>query len=248
MNSITLVEALGIVGQCGRQEMSQAFNLAAIAFFTLLATVAGCYGIYCLFRSIRAAGSSSLASVIFAAYALCIARAGNDSNKPPKIPKADIIFDTFLSDNGSVATNDYPTIRWRYDAMAANDYLHIDARPKGSTNETDWLGYYVGRVTDGSWHGHMPGCTGMTIHVWSEYVQPSPVSTNGVYHLDYLSVPLDCVQDTLRTWCLLRTPIFDAEEKRLMAPPSLPEPLAVEIPHDLINGILNNEQENQDEN
>ena len=196
MSSITLVEALGIVEQCGRQEMSQAFTLAAIAFFTLAATAAGCYGIYRLCRSIRAAGSSSLASVIFAAYALCIARAGNDSNKPPKIPKADIIFDTFLADNGSVATNDYPTIRWRYDAMAANDYLHIDARPKGSTNETDWLGYYVGRVTDGSWHGHMPGCTGMTIHVWSEYVQPSPVSTNGVYHLDYLSVPLDRAQET----------------------------------------------------
>lgn len=250
MSSITLVEALGIVEQCGRQEMSQAFTLAAIAFFTLAATAAGCYGIYRLCRSIRAAGSSSLASVIFAAYALCIARAGNDSNKPPKIPKADIIFDTFLADNGSVATNDYPTIRWRYDAMAANDYLHIDARPKGSTNEMDWLGYYVGRVTDGSWHGHMPGCTGMTIHVWSEYVQPSPVSTNGVYHLDYLSVPLDRAQETegLRTWCLLRTPICDADEKRLMAPPSLPEPLVIEIPKDLIDSFLNNEPENQDEN
>lgn len=256
MTNITIVEALWLVDQGGRQEMSQILILATIAFFTLAATAAGCYGIFCLYRSLRAAGASFLASVFFVAYALGIARAGNDSNKPQEVPKADIFFDTFLADHGSVATNDYPIIRWRYDPMAANDYLHIEARPKGSTNETDWLGYYVGRVTDGSWHGYMPGCTGMVIHVWSEYVPPPSEYTNGVFHLDNLSIPLDYIPatDDFRKWNLLRTPIFDAVDRRLMSPPSLPPqieiPMApkIEIPKELINRFLNDEgKENHDE-
>jgi len=250
MTDLSINQILGIVELAGRQEMNHLFLIGIVAVFTAAATVAGAYGIYLLYRNGRRSGHSVLSSLFFAAYALCVAFAGNDSNKPTPTPEATIVFDTSLYDDGSVATNDCPTIRWTYDPWIANDVLHIEARPKGSTNETDWIQYYVGRVTDASWTGYIPACTGMTICVWSEYVQPSPVSTNGVYHLEYLSVPLDYVQDAgdLRMWDLLRTPIYDADEKRLMSPPSLTEPLVIEIPNELLNSFLNNEPENQDEN
>lgn len=244
---LTLGEALEVVAWAGRQEMRQALLAAAMAAFAALATVAAVWGIALLYRSSRKAGASALPSLLFAAYALCIAYAGSDSNKPASAPSARIVFDVSLYDDGSVATNDYPTIRWRHDPWIADDVLHIDARPKGSTNDADWIGFYVGRVADLSWAGHMPACTGMTIHVWSEYVQPSPVTTNGVYLLDYLASPLDRApeQESRRTWSLLRTPVYDAEERRLLSPPSLPSPLAADV------DVLDNEpngKEIEDEN
>jgi len=236
---ISILDQLWLVAQIEQEECSKAFFLIAAVAFTLLTVLM-------VFGSFKRSGGSVLASIVFAMLSLSLARA-NDSNKPTPVPSATITWDVSLHDFGSVATNDYPRIGWTYDQWIANDVLHIDARPKGSTNESDWVSYYVGRVSDTFWTGYMPGCTGMTIYVWSEYVAPPPVTTNGVYHLDYLSVPLDYVQETedLRMWDLLRTPIYDAEEKRLMSPPSLPEPLVIEIPQDLINSFLNNEPENE---
>lgn len=247
MTDLTLNQALEIVEWSGRQEMCGILVAAAIAAFTAMATVAGAWGIALLYRNSRKAGDSVLPSLLFAAYALCVAYAGSDSNKPPDVPSARIAFDAGLYDDGSVATNDYPTIRWRYDPWIAADVLHIDARPKGSTNDADWIGYHVGRVSDASWTGHMPACTGMAIHVWSEYVPPSPVTTNGVYHLDYLAPPLDCGPGPAgrRAWVPLRTPVYDAAERRLMSPPALPRPLAAGIDV-LDNG--HHEKENRDEN
>jgi len=244
MTNLSIDQVLEIVEWSGRQEINHLFLFGMIAVLTAAATVAGAYGIYLLYRNSRRYGASFMSSLFFVAYALVIAYAGNDSNKPT--PSATIVFDTSLYNNGSVATNDYPTICWTYDQLIANDVLHIDARPKGSTNATDWIQYYEGHVIDASWTGYMPSCTGMTIYVWSEYVQPSPVSTNGVYHLEYLSVPLDYVQESedLRMWELLRTPIYDLDENRLMSPPSLPDPIVIDIPQDLINNLLNTEPEN----
>ena len=246
--SIDIDQVLEIVEWSGRQEMARLLLVGMIAAFTAAATAAGAYGVYRLYRNRRKAGASVLQSLFLAAYALCVAWAGNDSNKPTPTPSANLVFDTSLHDDGSVATNDYPTIRWRYDPWIAADVLHIDARPKGSTNDADWIGYYVGRVADASWTGYMPACTGMAIHVWSEYVPPSPVTTNGVYHLDYLAHPLDRAPEPegCRTWSLLRTPVYDASERRLMSPPALPRPLAAGI--DLLDNGHHNERENKDEN
>jgi len=236
---ISILDQFLLIAQFEQEECSKAFFLIAGFAFSFVVLMTS-------FGSFRKRGSSRFASLVFAMISLCLARA-NDSNKPMPVPSATITWDVSLHDFGSVATNDYPRIGWTYDQWIANDVLHIDARPKGSTNAADWVSYYVGRVTDTFWTGYMPGCTGMTIYVWSEYVEPPPVTTNGVYHIDYLSVPLDYVQETedLRMWDLLRTPIYDADEKRLMSPPSLPEPLVIEIPQYLINSFLNNEPENE---
>lgn len=247
MTDITIDQMLDIVEWSGRQETCGLLAAAAIAVFTALATVAGAYGLALLYRHSRKAGASVPSALFLAAYALCVAYAGSDSNKPPDVPSARIVFDASLYDDGSVATNDHPTIRWRYDPWIAADVLHIDARPKGSTNDADWIGYHVGRVADASWTGHVPACTGMAIHVWSEYVPPSPVTTNGVYHLDYLAHPLGRAPEPegRRTWSLLRTPVYDASERRLMSPPALPRPLAADV--DVLDDGQNNEKENNDE-
>lgn len=247
MTDLPIDRALEIVEWSGRQETGHLLLVGIVAVLAAAATVAGAYGICLLYRKIRRSGESVLSSLLFAAYALCAAYAGSDSNKPPDVPSARIVFDAGLYDDGSVATNDHPTIRWRYDPWLADDVLHVDARPKGSTNDADWIGYHVGRVSDASWTGHMPACTGMAIHVWSEYVPPSPVTTNGVYHIDYLAPPLDCEPGPAgrRAWVPLRTPVYDASERRLMSPPALPRPLAAGVDA-LDNG--HNEKENRDEN
>lgn len=176
----------------------------------------------------RKAGMSSLAFAAFAAYALLIARAGNDgSNKPQPVPSAVIRFDRGLYDMGSVATNDYPVIAWRYDSFLENDIVHISARPKASTNELDWIDYHVGPVSDTLWRGYIPACTGMVVWVWCEYIPPAPESTNGVYHLDFLAEPMDYEppSEDVNEWVLLRTQVIDAEGGRLMSPPIIPQPL-----------------------
>jgi len=238
----TIIEQMLLVAQLEQEECQKAFFLVAGFAFTVVVLIAA-------FGSFRKRGASGFASLVFAVIALGLARA-NDSNKPTPVPSATIVWDVSLHDFGSVATNDYPRIGWTYDQWIGGDVLHIDARPKGSTNEADWVSYYVGRVSDTFWTGYMPGCTGMTIYVWSEYVEPPPVTTNGVYHLEYLAEPLDREQGDgdFRMWDLLRTPIYDADEKRLMSPPSLPSPLVIEIPDESINSFLNTESENQDEN
>lgn len=244
MTSITLVETLEIVEWGFRQEMSHLILIAAATIFTLLATIAGCYGIYRLYRGVRKTGASILSSLFIGSCMIYLMYAGSDSHKPQAMPSARIIFDTYLYDNGSVATNDYPTIRWSHDPLIADDMLHIEARPKASTDETDWVEYYIGRVTASQWSGHMTGCTGMEIYVWSEYVPPPTSKTNGVYLLDYLAAPL-CDIEGPRTWNLLRTPIYDADGGRLVSPPRLAPPVEILIPPEAVNRSLNNEDKDK---
>ena len=186
--------------------------------------------VWMIYKRHRRAGGSALAAVAFGAYALLFAWAGNDGNKPKPTPSATLRFDVGLYDQGSVATNDHPVIAWAFDPWLASDTVHISARPKGSTNELDWIDYHIGPVADTIWRGFIPACTGMVIWVWSEYVPPAPEHTNGVYHLEYMSEPMDWEPvDCVRKWNLLRTPIIDAADRRLMSPPIIPEPVIIEV-------------------
>jgi len=247
MINLTINQIVSIVEWSGRQEMFRLVLMTIGAAVALTASAFAAYGIVKMYRNLRRSGLSVLSAIFFSAYVLVVAYAGNDANKPDQAPSANLVFDTSLYNNGSVATNDYPSIKWTYDPWIANDVLHIDARPKESTNDSEWVTYYTGRPYDMLWTGYMPGCTGMTIYVWSEYVQPSPVSTNGVYHLDYLSSPLDYdpASGDMRSWILLRTPIYDSSENRLMSPPELPNPplmpmsLMIDIPQEQIDDFIN---------
>lgn len=253
MSGLTPAEAAAAaLGFC-RGDLVRAFALFSVAIGSAVALAMGACGVCALFRSRRAAGASILSSLFFAGWAVCVGAGSNDGNKPPPIPTATLVFDAYLRDAGSVATNDHPVIRWSYAPVVAADVVHIDARPKGSAEPGDWMRYHSGPVTDGVWSGHMPGCTGMVVHVWCEYVPPPSVTTNGVYHLHHLSPPLDYIPltDDLRKWVLLRTPVCDGPRRmsppELTAPPDAHGPLAVEIPQDLVDDFLNAQETDDDE-
>ena len=59
--------------------------------------------------------------------------------QPTPVPSETIRFDTGLYNQGSVATNDHPVIAWSFDLWSWSNTIHIEVRPKGSTNELDWL-------------------------------------------------------------------------------------------------------------
>ena len=239
--SLTIIEQNQILYHEWQGEIRAMLLWSAIGVFAALGAILLIRAVWWAYKDHRKAGGTALAAVLFGAYALLMAHAGNDSNKPTPTPSATIRFDRGLYNMNSVATNDHPVIAWSYDPWLSSDMIHIEARPKDSTNELDWIEYHMGPVTDTIWRGFIPACTGMVIWVWSEYIPPTPESTNGVYHLEYLSEPLDYypeVEDMLQ-WQLLRTPIIDAADGRYMSPPIIPEPLIINF----LNSVNNQEPE-----
>ena len=146
------------------------------------------------------------------------------ADKPTPVPSATIRWDDGLRDNGSVATNDIVFIRGTYDQLMANDALHVDYRDKGSTNETDWVRCYEGVVTDlaAGFTVNIPDATNQVIYVWTEYVPPAPVHTNGEYRVTYVGNVTNAPPEAPR-YVLPRTPVKTSEGARL-SPPELPEP------------------------
>ena len=228
---LTIVEQNQILYHEWQGEIKAMLVWCAVGVFAAVAAILLIRAVWWAYRDHRKAGGTLLAAVLFGAYAHVMARAGNDSNKPTPTPSATIRFDRGLYNLGSVATNDHPVIAWSFDPWLSSDTIHIEARPKGSTNELDWIEYHTGPVADTIWRGFIPACTGMVIWVWSEYIPPAPESTNGVYHLDYLAEPLDyySANEDVRQWQLLRTPIIDAADGRYMSPPIIPEPLIIDF-------------------
>lgn len=231
MNAPTLYQQLQVVEACFRHELFRACALAAGAGFAALGLALAAHVAARLWRRHARCGGDALSAVLFCAYAAAVGWAASDSNKPAPVPRATLVFDRGLRDDGSVATNDWPSIRWGYDAYLANDTVHVEARPKGSTNDLDWLEYHRGPVAATAWSGHMPGCTGMVVHVWSEYVEPPSVRTNGVFRLDGVDAPLDWTPASpdVRLYVPIRAPVLDAAGGRRMSPPALPDPLTVEV-------------------
>ena len=150
------------------------------------------------------------------------------ATKPPPMPSARLIFDRGLHNNGSVATNDHPVIRGTVDALYTLDALHIDYRPKSSTNALDYVRAYDGRTTDLIYgiSVFIPDCTDKLIWIWSEYIEPPTEQTNGEYRLDYVTRPLDGpVDPESPEFIMLRTPLIDSETGRKMSPPDLQQPI-----------------------
>ena len=228
---LTIIEQNQILYHEWQGVITELLVWSAVGMFSFLVAFLLVRAVWMIYKRHRRAGGSALAAVAFGAYALMVAWAGNDGNKPKPTPSATLRFDVGLYDQGSIATNDYPVIAWRFDPWLAEDTVHIAARPKGSTNELDWTYYHTGPVADTIWRGFMPACTGMVIWVWSEYVPPAPVHTNGVYHLEYMAEPMDWkpANEDVRQWQLLRTPIIDAADGRWMSPPIIPEPLVIDF-------------------
>ena len=196
-------------------------------------------------REERAKGASYSALAFFVVMAVATIYCA--ATKPPPTPSATLRFDRGLHDNGSVATNDHPVIRGTVDPLYTLDALHIDYRPKASTNALDYVRAYDGRTTDliAGISVFIPDCTDKLIWIWSEYIEPPPEHTNGEYRLDYVTRPLDGpVDPESPEFIMLRTPLIDSETGRKLSPPELPPP--IEFTDEEIRRLLNDN--NQEDN
>ena len=97
-------------------------------------------------------------------------------------------FDTGLHDNGSYVTNTTVCAAWTHDLTVLDgDTLYVDYRPVGTTNE--WIMFFETTVGSNRVCGELTNATNMEFYVYSEYLPPSPVVTNGIYHLSGFDRP-----------------------------------------------------------
>lgn len=213
--------------------MTTVFVWCAVALFAVLAVHAISCSLVSVWRRERARGASyaSLAAFVVGTALTVYCSA----TKPQPVPSATLRFDRGLHDNGSVATNDHPVIRGTVDPLYALDALHVDYRPKSSTNALDYVRAYDGRTADllAGISLFIPDCTDMLVWIWSEYVEPPPEHTNGEYRLDYVTRPIEDAGTATETprFIMLRTPVLDSETGRRLSPPELPQPLVIELLH-----------------
>ena len=151
------------------------------------------------------------------------------ADKPEPVPSAFLRWDRGLADNGSIATNDTVFIRGTFDPLMANDALHVDYRPKWIADSPDgWARAYDGAVGDlaDGFTATIQGATNMVVWIWSEYVEPAPVHTNGEYRVIYVGDITNSPPEAPR-YFLPRTPIKGMEDEgdaHHLSPPSLPPP------------------------
>ena len=93
--------------------------------------------------------------------------------------KAVVHFDDGLRDNGTLITNDTVAVRWTYSGIPAASSVFIDYREAGSTNEWQSLGETLASAM--AWTGTLANATNYEYWVYSTYVPPVPVHTNGVW-------------------------------------------------------------------
>lgn len=90
-----------------------------------------------------------------------------------------IRFDTGLTDNGSMIANGTVHVAWRYSGIPSGSSLYIDYRLEGSTNE--WENLAETTVAALEWNGTLADATNYEYYVYTTYVPPTPVHTNGVW-------------------------------------------------------------------
>lgn len=225
--------------------LTTVFAWCAVAMFAFLAIHALVRSLIAVWRGQRAKGASYASLVAFMLGV--VATVYCQATKPQPVPKATLRFDRGLHDNGSVATNDHPVIRGTVDPLYTLDALHIDYRPKSSTNALDYVRAYDGRTTDlvAGIRLFIPDCTDKLIWIWSEYVEPPPEHTNGEYRIDYVTRPFDGpVDPESPEFVMLRTPVIDSETGRKMSPPDLPKPL--EFSDEEIRRLLDDNDKQED--
>lgn len=90
-----------------------------------------------------------------------------------------IRWDVGLRDNGTEITNDTVTVRWTYTGIPSASSVFIDVRECGSDGEWQNLGETVASALE--WTGTLANATNYDYLVYTTYVPPSPVHTNGVW-------------------------------------------------------------------
>lgn len=93
--------------------------------------------------------------------------------------KPTVKFDDGLHDNGTEITNDTVRVRWTYSGIPAASSVFIDYRESGSDGE--WLNLGETLASALGWDGTLANATNYDYWVYSTYVPPIPVYTNGVW-------------------------------------------------------------------
>lgn len=88
-------------------------------------------------------------------------------------------WDDGLRDNGTLITNDTVAVRWTYSGIPGASSVFIDYREAGTTN--DWLNLAETLASAQEWTGTLANATNYDYWVYSTYVPPVPVHTNGVW-------------------------------------------------------------------
>lgn len=88
-------------------------------------------------------------------------------------------WDDGLRDNGTLITNDTVAVRWTYSGIQGASSVFIDYREAGTTNE--WLNLAETLASAQEWTGTLANATNYDYWVYSTYVPPVPVHTNGVW-------------------------------------------------------------------
>ena len=127
--------------------------------------------------------------------ALAISLSFYAGSKPPQPTRPTFIFDPFLIDDGSYATNGTVCISARKATFIQEAYIDdidvlVFAREMSSTNAADWVELLPRRT-----FGDLPteyaiaNATNFNYLVFLDYVPPSPVHTNGVWQMRGFEVP-----------------------------------------------------------
>lgn len=88
-------------------------------------------------------------------------------------------WDDGLHDDGTLITNDTVTVVWTYSGIPSASSVFIDYREAGSTNE--WLNLGESVASALSWTGTLANATNYDYWIYSTYIPPVPVHTNGVW-------------------------------------------------------------------
>lgn len=88
-------------------------------------------------------------------------------------------WDDGLRDNGTLITNDTVAVRWTYSGIPGASSVFIDYREAGTTN--NWLNLAETLANAQEWTGTLANATNYDYWVYSTYVPPVPVHTNGVW-------------------------------------------------------------------
>ena len=98
------------------------------------------------------------------------------ATKPSQVS---VRWDDGLRDNGTLITNDTVAVRWTYSGIPGASSVFIDYREAGTTN--DWLNLAETLASVQEWTGTLANATNYDYLVYSTYVPPVPVHTNGVW-------------------------------------------------------------------
>lgn len=93
--------------------------------------------------------------------------------------KSVFTFDSGLANNGSYTTNDTVHIGWTYSGIPSTSTVNINFRLHDTTNEWEFIAAETASTLQ--WDGLMLNATNYDFYVYSVYVPPAPVHTNGVW-------------------------------------------------------------------